>query len=195
MVGPRQLFLEKGGQRRDWVQLPWQWQGDSLRYCWRQRARVGRQRQPRRIHQRLRRDRRLHGQRPPRQKSTNRRWPPTCGSAPPRTISGMSTWAWSPRRSLTATPTTPASTAVPDGVGVAALMRSADPELTRRDLKLPLSASARNNDSENFLWKDGRQNSGPPRPPTATNSTTSTGSAWWTRRPPLTWRNGEEAEA
>jgi subtilisin-like proprotein convertase family protein len=39
--------------------------------------------------------------------------------------------------------------------GVAALMRHANPELTWRDLKLILAASARKNDPENTGWEDG----------------------------------------
>ena len=47
------------------------------------------------------------------------------------------------------------SSATPVVSGVAALMRSANPDLTWRDLKLILAASARNNDAGNPGWEDG----------------------------------------
>ena len=47
------------------------------------------------------------------------------------------------------------SAATPIVSGVAALMRSANPDLTWRDLKLILAASARKNDSGNSGWEDG----------------------------------------
>ena len=47
------------------------------------------------------------------------------------------------------------SAATPIVSGVAALMRSANPDLTWRDLKLILAASARKNDAENPGWEEG----------------------------------------
>ena len=47
------------------------------------------------------------------------------------------------------------SAATPVVAGVAALMRSANPDLTWRDLKLILAASARKNDNTNPGWVDG----------------------------------------
>ena len=47
------------------------------------------------------------------------------------------------------------SAAAPVVSGVAALMRSANPELTWRDLKLILAASAQNNDPNNAGWEEG----------------------------------------
>ena len=47
------------------------------------------------------------------------------------------------------------SAATPIVAGVAALLRHANPELTWRDLKLILAASARKNDEENTGWEDG----------------------------------------
>ena len=47
------------------------------------------------------------------------------------------------------------SAATPVVSGVAALMRSANPDLTWRDLKLILAASARKNDAGNSGWEDG----------------------------------------
>ena len=47
------------------------------------------------------------------------------------------------------------SAAAPIVAGVAALMRSANPDLTWRDLKLILAASARKNDADNLDWMDG----------------------------------------
>ena len=47
------------------------------------------------------------------------------------------------------------SAATPIVSGVAALMRSANPDLTWRDLKLILAASARKNDAANPGWEDG----------------------------------------
>ena len=47
------------------------------------------------------------------------------------------------------------SAATPIVSGVAALMRSANPDLTWRDLKLILAASARKNDAGNSGWEDG----------------------------------------
>ena len=47
------------------------------------------------------------------------------------------------------------SASAPIVAGVAALLRHANPELTWRDLKLILAASARKNDEENTGWEDG----------------------------------------
>ena len=47
------------------------------------------------------------------------------------------------------------SASAPIVAGVAALLRQANPELTWRDLKLILAASARKNDVENTGWEDG----------------------------------------
>ena len=47
------------------------------------------------------------------------------------------------------------SAASPIVSGVAALMREANPDLTWRDLKLALAASARQNDASNLGWEDG----------------------------------------
>ena len=47
------------------------------------------------------------------------------------------------------------SSATPTVSGVAALMRNANPDLTWRDLKLILAASARKNDAGNSGWTDG----------------------------------------
>ena len=47
------------------------------------------------------------------------------------------------------------SAATPIVAGVVALLRHANPELTWRDLKLILAASARKNDEENTGWEDG----------------------------------------
>ena len=47
------------------------------------------------------------------------------------------------------------SASTPVVAGVAALMRSANPDLTWRDLKLILAASARKNDASNSGWLDG----------------------------------------
>ncbi len=47
------------------------------------------------------------------------------------------------------------SAAAPIVSGVAALMRSANPDLTWRDLKLILAASAQKNDPDNFGWEEG----------------------------------------
>ena len=47
------------------------------------------------------------------------------------------------------------SASAPMVAGVAALLRQANPELTWRDLKLILAASARKNDEENTGWEDG----------------------------------------
>ena len=47
------------------------------------------------------------------------------------------------------------STAAPQVTGVAALMRSVNPDLTWRDLKLILAATARKNDVRNPGWEDG----------------------------------------
>ena len=47
------------------------------------------------------------------------------------------------------------SASAPVVAGVAALLRSASPDLTWRDLKLILAATARKNDSENTGWADG----------------------------------------
>ena len=47
------------------------------------------------------------------------------------------------------------SASAPIVAGVAALLRQANPELTWRDLKLILAASARKNDAENLGWEDG----------------------------------------
>ena len=47
------------------------------------------------------------------------------------------------------------SAATPIVSGVAALMREANPDLTWRDLKLALAASARKNDASNLGWEDG----------------------------------------
>ena len=47
------------------------------------------------------------------------------------------------------------SAATPIVSGVVALMREANPDLTWRDLKLVLAASARKNDAGNFGWEDG----------------------------------------
>ncbi len=47
------------------------------------------------------------------------------------------------------------SASAPIVAGVAALLRQANPELTWRDLKLILAASARKNDKENLGWEDG----------------------------------------
>ena len=52
------------------------------------------------------------------------------------------------------------SAATPVVSGVAALMRSANPELTWRDLKLILAASARKNDAANPGWEDGARKYG-----------------------------------
>ena len=49
------------------------------------------------------------------------------------------------------------SAAAPIVSGVAALMRGANPDLTWRDLKLILAASARKNDPGSAGWKDGAQ--------------------------------------
>ena len=47
------------------------------------------------------------------------------------------------------------SAAAPIVSGVAALVRGANPELTWRDLKLILAATARKNDSGSAGWEDG----------------------------------------
>ena len=47
------------------------------------------------------------------------------------------------------------SASAPQVAGVAALIRHANPELTWRDVKLILAASARKNDEENTGWEDG----------------------------------------
>ena len=47
------------------------------------------------------------------------------------------------------------SAAVPIVSGVAALLRQANPDLTWRDLKLILAASARKNDAANSGWVEG----------------------------------------
>ena len=47
------------------------------------------------------------------------------------------------------------SAATPIVSGVAALMREANPDLTWRDVKLALAASARQNDGSNLGWEDG----------------------------------------
>ena len=52
------------------------------------------------------------------------------------------------------------SAATPVVSGVAALMRSANPDLTWRDLKLILAASARQNDPRNPGWEDGARKYG-----------------------------------
>ena len=52
------------------------------------------------------------------------------------------------------------SASAPIVSGVAALMRHANPNLTWRDLKLILAASARKNDPTNTGWKDGAQKYG-----------------------------------
>ena len=52
------------------------------------------------------------------------------------------------------------SAATPVVSGVAALMRSANPDLTWRDLKLILAASARKNDAGNPGWEDGARKYG-----------------------------------
>ena len=52
------------------------------------------------------------------------------------------------------------SAAAPVVSGVAALMRSANPALTWRDLKLILAASVRKNDSQNPGWEDGSRKYG-----------------------------------
>ena len=52
------------------------------------------------------------------------------------------------------------SSAAPTLSGVAALMRQANPNLTWRDLKLILAASARKNDPTNAGWEDGAQKYG-----------------------------------
>ena len=53
------------------------------------------------------------------------------------------------------------SAAAPIVSGVAALLRQANPDLTWRDLKLVLAASARKNDPANSGWEDGAQKYGP----------------------------------
>ena len=68
------------------------------------------------------------------------------------------------------------SASAPIVAGVAALLRQANPELTWRDLKLILAASARKNDEENTGWEDGAFQYG---------STTGDGSC-----PPLPGRQG-----
>ena len=52
------------------------------------------------------------------------------------------------------------SSATPTVSGVAALMRNANPDLTWRDLKLILAASARKNDAGNSGWRDGARKYG-----------------------------------
>ena len=52
------------------------------------------------------------------------------------------------------------SAATPMVAGVAALLRSANPDLTWRDLKLILAASARKNDVHNLGWKEGARKYG-----------------------------------
>ena len=52
------------------------------------------------------------------------------------------------------------SASTPIVAGVAALMRSAKPELTWRDVKLILAASARKNDDRNTGWQDGARKYG-----------------------------------
>ena len=52
------------------------------------------------------------------------------------------------------------SAATPMVAGVAALLRSANPELTWRDLKLILAASARKNDAHNPGWEEGARKYG-----------------------------------
>ena len=52
------------------------------------------------------------------------------------------------------------SAATPMVSGVAALMRSANPDLTWRDLKLIIAASARKNDVHNLGWKEGARKYG-----------------------------------
>ncbi len=54
------------------------------------------------------------------------------------------------------------SAAAPIVAGVAALMRSANPDLTWRDLKLILAATARKNDAGNTGWDDGARKYGSP---------------------------------
>ena len=77
------------------------------------------------------------------------------------------------------------SAATPIVSGVVALVREANSALTWRDVKLILAASARKNDRTTPAgWKE-LSNTG--RPLTATTSTTSTASAWWTPRRPWTW--------
>ena len=53
------------------------------------------------------------------------------------------------------------SAATPIVSGVAALVRSANTNLTWRDVKLILAASARQNDSDNTGWEDGALKYGP----------------------------------
>lgn len=52
------------------------------------------------------------------------------------------------------------SASTPIVAGVAALMRSANPDLTWRDVKLILAASARKNDARNAGWQDGARKYG-----------------------------------
>ncbi len=52
------------------------------------------------------------------------------------------------------------SSSTPIVVGVAALMRSVNPDLTWRDVKLILAASARKNDARNSGWQDGARKYG-----------------------------------
>ena len=52
------------------------------------------------------------------------------------------------------------SSATPKVSGVAALLRQANPDLTWRDLKLILAASARQNDSSNARWEEGARKYG-----------------------------------
>ena len=52
------------------------------------------------------------------------------------------------------------SSATPKVAGVAALLRQANPDLTWRDLKLILAASARKNDVSNAGWEEGARKYG-----------------------------------
>ena len=80
------------------------------------------------------------------------------------------------------------SAASPIVAGVAALMRSANPDLTWRDLKLILAATAQKNDPESSGWEDGARKYRAARTRTGTTSTTSTASGWRTRARRSTWR-------
>ena len=69
------------------------------------------------------------------------------------------------------------SAATPVISGVAALMRNANPDLTWRDLKLILAATAQRNDSSNAGWQDA--SIAPSLQQTDTTSTTSMVLVWW----------------
>ena len=116
--------------------------------------------EPGRARQLLWRDRRLLREHQRQQSRLLGDGRPTCGSAPRRTTvrgPGAQHWPFSLPRTPTATVKEfgGTSAAAPIVSGVAALMRSANPELTWRDLKLILAASALKNDADNSGWAEG----------------------------------------